>query len=732
MSVSSVPERAAALPELNLRGYLDVLKRRKAVCIQVFALVLAVGMVMASMGKPVYVTSAKLLVAAANSSVSIVDSNNPIATMLAASQPDSVDTQLQVLQSGPFLDEAFRAAHIVTKPGVIGPSVEAQSVENTNIIEITVHGGDPKQITALANTIVRLHLKKTDLLETTGLGNTLEFVRKEKGKAETQLALAERRLEQFRQAHRLVGLTTEKEAQAGEYAALLARTLEAESNLRSAKQQTASLRAELAKEPAELVQVSTRENPAIARLRERLAELKIDRMHLLRELRPASRPVTDLDHEIALVQQALKVEPAHLKVPAYSPNPARPLLETRLRELRAGMQSDQERYYTAAAQLSAQKALMDSLGPSEAQLAELTSDRDAARGAYSMLSDRLRDLEIRAGARVPTARPIEWASVPSTPIRPRKSNSMLVSLLMALTAAMGVVFLQELLDDRVNSPEELERLVPLRTLAQVPLIPPHTPRLVAELPANAPVAEAYRTLRTSIAFAGFDAPIRRLQITSTTKGEGKSTTAVNLATAMARDGKKVVLVDGDMRAPSLHRLLGLPLTPGLSELLAGLAPLEEVLHATETENLLVLPAGSIPPNPAELLGGGAFEPLLQQLTEGAAIVIIDSPPTMPVTDPVIMATRMDAVALVLQFGATRKAGLKQTMDQLTHARARVVGVVFNQVQTQGHYYYHAYPYGDYGYPGSHTNGTAAPPTRAHRNGQEPKGDLSSCKSDARS
>ena len=140
-----LPEHPAALPELNLREYLQIIRRRKVVFIQVFAVVLAIGIVAAMTGKPIYEATAKLLVTAGSSSVSIVDSNNPIATMLAAAQPDSVDTQLQVLQSGPFLDDAFRLARITPKPSAAPPSVHAQAVENTNVIEVTAEGGDPKQ-----------------------------------------------------------------------------------------------------------------------------------------------------------------------------------------------------------------------------------------------------------------------------------------------------------------------------------------------------------------------------------------------------------------------------------------------------------------------------------------------------------------------------------------------------------------------------------------------------------
>jgi capsular exopolysaccharide synthesis family protein len=714
MSIPSVPEHPAALPELNLREYVQILKRRRAVFIQMFVLVLAIGIVMAASGKPIYQTSAKLLVTATHSSVSIVDSSNPIAAMLAAAEPDSVDTQLQVLQSGSFLDEAFRQAHIVTKPGIPPPSVQAQALDGVNIIEVSVEGGDRQQITDLANTIVRLHLAKTDLLTTTGLRDTLQFMRREKTRAEAQLAGAEQNLNRFQEAHRLVGLTSEKEKQAGEYAALLARVLQGDSNIRSAREQVASLQAQLKKEPTELVQTSTRDNPRVAKLQDRLDDLKFKRTDLLREYKPTSRMVSDLDREIAMVQKQVDAEPRHLRVESYTANPARPLIVNRLQELQTGLRSEQAQYNAAAAQLDAQKQVMDSTGPWQAELAQLTSDRDAARGVYSAMSAQLRDLELRAAVagRLVVARPIAWATVPSIPIRPRRGNTLFLAVILALSVAAGTVFLQEFLDDRVNSPDEVERLVPLRTLAHVPHIATHLPRLVAELPPNAPVAEAYRALRSSIAFAAFDAPIRRLQVTSSIKGEGKSTTAVNLATAMARDGKTVILVDADMRGPSVHRMLGLPESPGLSEVLAGIAPIEEALLATEIENLLVLPSGALPPNPAELLGGGSFEPLLQQLGDRVDIVIVDTPPCLPVTDPAIVATRMDAVILILQCGTTRKGGLRQTVELLSHARARLAGVVFNQVERQGGYY-QSYPYYGYGY--GHENGRGLS-ERAHRNG----------------
>jgi capsular exopolysaccharide synthesis family protein len=279
--------------------------------------------------------------------------------------------------------------------------------------------------------------------------------------------------------------------------------------------------------------------------------------------------------------------------------------------------------------------------------------------------------------------------------------------------------LQEYLDDRVNSPDEVERLTSLPTLAHVPLIGADQPRQIAALPVNSPVAEAYRALRVAIGFAGVDAPIRRIQVTSPAKGEGKSTTSVNLATAMARDGKRVILVDADMRSPTIHRLFDLPVSPGLSEALVGMTRAAEVLQSTAIENLRVLSAGTIPPNPAELLGSPTFSRVLEQLEAEADVILFDTPPCMPVTDPVIIAARMDGVLLVLHSGQTRKAAIRQTIELLGRARARMVGAIFNQVQAHGRSYYYQHYY-SYGQGGARERGLSR---RRHRNGKEAQPEL---------
>jgi polysaccharide biosynthesis transport protein len=706
MTLLPVADQPAQPTEINLQELLDVLQRRKKTFLQVFLMVLGAGLVVASLGKPVYMTQAKLLVPTGSPTVSIIDSNNPIAALMAAMQPDSISTQLQDLQSGAFMDRVRKEAHIASRPEVIPASVRFEALPDSNIIQVTVDGGDPHEITSLANAVVDLHRREADEKATGGITKTKEFVQQELERQQQKQDEAERRLLQFRQLNQVPERSSERDSRAGTYTALQARVIETESNLTAANAQIKELQAHLEREPRELVQESVKENPRIARLQEKLDSLSFQRMDLLREYTPHSRPVRALEKQVLQLKQELAAEPKEIRSLARSVNPARGILQARLDELIATRRGYEESHNAALAQLTAKKGVLTSQEAWESDLGKLTRDRDAIQAACAMLSDRLRDLEIRSHAQlVPPARVIQYAAVPTVPIRPRKATTVGLSAILALLLAAGAVLLQEYLDDRVNAPEQVERLAGLPTLAHVPVLPQEQPRVVTSLSSRSPAVEAYRALRSSIGFAGIDAPVRRLQVTSAIKGDGKSTTSVNLAVAMARDGKRVILIDADLRSPMVHRLLDAAASPGLSEVLSGMSTLEAAIQATEVEDLQVISAGAIPPNPAELLGSAAFVRLLTQLDALADVVIFDSPPCVPVTDPLILASRMDAVVMVLKMGQTRKGAIKQTMELLSRARARVIGVVFNQVEPHRRGYYYYRQYNDYG------QGCYSPPDR---------------------
>lgn len=716
MSLAPPPASAAPRADINLSIYVDVIRRRRTIFIQIFVMVLAIGLVVTALSKPVYQTYAKVLVPTGGPAVSVVDAKDPMSMILATARPEPIKTQVETLQSVPFQEDALKEAKIVNRPGVVPPSVMVEPLEGMNVIRVTVEGGDPQAITKLANTIVDLHLKRTDLLTTTGFDRTLEFAARERDRNLARLRDAERKLIAFRKAHRVIQLSADQEAKAQEYVQLQADMHAAESNLNSTRVQLTQLRNRLEKEPLDVVREESKENPRIERLQQKLDELTFQRDDLLRDYKPTTRRVQDIEAQISKLKTQLDAEPKELITRLHSPNPLRASLQEKIAALEANIESYQAAYNVAQARFDTRKGTVEDFGLWELELNRLTNQRDAEQAALNSIEASLRDLKIRAEARIKTARILESARVPTTPIRPRKATNMALTLVAGLLLAAAMAFLQEFLDDRVNAPLDLERLSALPAIGHVPSMEEGPTRLLSALPANSHVAEAYRALRSTIGFASIDAPLRRMLVTSSSKGEGKSVTSVNLATAMAMDGKRVILVDADLRRPNVHRLMQLPSSPGLSEVLVGMRSLDEAIQPTELDNLRVVCAGPIPPNPAELLNSRAFDHLLEELDERADVVIFDSPPCIPVTDPLIIANRMDGVVLVLQVGQTRKAAVKHAQDLLQRARARVIGVVFNRVQQRktGYYYYHNYYYTADGY--------YSDDEPKHRNGRNGKSD----------
>jgi polysaccharide biosynthesis transport protein len=720
MSIAAAPEQLAPPAELNIKDYLDVVRRRKAVFIQVFIMVLAVGLVATALSKPVYQTTAKLTVPMPASKVDIMDVRDPIATIMGTNQPDPISAQMEAMQSREFLQAAKEKAGTKTPPGVIPPSVKVEAADSaSNVIRVKVEGGDPEAIAKLAEAVVDLHIERTSAHASSGLIGTTSLVSRELDKAKRNLKTAEQNLMEFQKQYRLAQLSTEQEARNREHLELQSKMRSSQSNVTAARAQILQLEASLKNERFFIYQDATKENTRKSKFREKLDELEYRRAELELQFKPDSRQVRDVRSQIARLQDQIGREPDELPNRTALPNPARATMQAKLAELQTTLLGYQTEYNAAAAQFNGLQRQGDNLAALEVQQTALTRERDLAQSSYMQLTGQLQNLRLREQGQkeIKLARKIEGASVPTQPIRPKKAMNVALSVLLALFLAAGMAFLQEYLDDRVNSPEDIERISALPTLGHVPLMASEEPRLVSALPANSHVAEAYRTLRSSIGFAGIDTPIRRLQVTSASKGEGKSTTAVNLATAMAMDGKRVILVDADLRRPNVHRLLNVPNSPGLSEVLVGMKPIDEVIQDTDVENLRVISAGPIPPNPAELLGSRAFDLLVEQVEERADVVIFDTPPCLPVSDPLIVASRMDGVVMVLYMGQTKKAAIKYAIEMLTRARARIVGVVFNQVSAGkgGSYHQFYYYYGDGYYADTADRGD-----RHRRNGKRKK------------
>lgn len=299
------------------------------------------------------------------------------------------------------------------------------------------------------------------------------------------------------------------------------------------------------------------------------------------------------------------------------------------------------------------------------------SVRDAspvrARDIANALSDEfvvmIRELETPSPGAQPDARVVveQMASVPEKPVLPKRKLNIAIGFAIGALLGIGLAFIRDLLDSTVKSREALEELTGMgvvgitpadKALRLNPIIPFET--------GNSESAESFRKLRTNLQFLSVDDPARLIVVTSATPNEGKSTTAINIALVLAEAGNTVLLVDGDMRRPSLSRYLNLVGSVGFSTALSGRASLDEVLQETHTANLRVLAAGPSPPNPSELLGTLTAKKALDELRNRFDYVIVDSPPLLAVTDGAILAAQADGTILLTRAGVTKR-------DQVTHA-----------------------------------------------------------------
>jgi capsular exopolysaccharide synthesis family protein len=275
---------------------------------------------------------------------------------------------------------------------------------------------------------------------------------------------------------------------------------------------------------------------------------------------------------------------------------------------------------------------------------------------------------------------------------------------VGLMLAAGVIFLFEYLDNTIKTPEQVEQILGLTVLgyiADVPIAEVADRGLYVSSQPRSPVAEAFRSLRTNLEYSGIDSQLRTLLVTSSGAGEGKSTVASNLAAIVAQSGKRVALIDADLRRPSVHRFFDIDNREGLTDIFLNRLGLEKASQSWAWDaNISIITSGSLPPNPTELLGSDRMTQILDSLKKKKDFIIIDSPPSI-VSDPQVLASKVDGVIIVVWPGHTQLNSVRATMEQFNRVGANVVGIIFNRIpKNRGNYYgdykhYSQYYYSNY-------------------------------------
>ena len=377
------------------------------------------------------------------------------------------------------------------------------------------------------------------------------------------------------------------------------------------------------------------------------------------------------------------------------------------------------------------KVKLEALALNDASLqdAVLVREVDASRNLYKSVLERVRELDVSADAPSSNVSVVDRAETPRSPSSPRKLLSLMLSGFLGLAGGVGLAFFLEFFDDRLMSTEQIERELRLPSLALVPDFFKLTTNrygsrrlgrrdpekllegaagasattaparrnvkdvMVVSIDGHSPAGELYHSICTALLFSQAGHPPKSMVITSAVEGEGKTVTALNVATAFAQIGSRVLLVDGDLRKPRCHEVLGIANHSGLSDVLTGQKQIAEVIHQP-TAGLFFLSAGSDCPNPAALIGSGTMRDLLARLCEQYDRVVVDAPPVMPVSDAATLSTMADGVLMIV--GApTSKRVVRQACTKLRYVGAKIFGVVLNRVDTASPDYYFYNPYTSY-------------------------------------
>ncbi len=360
--------------------------------------------------------------------------------------------------------------------------------------------------------------------------------------------------------------------------------------------------------------------------------------------------------------------------------------------------------------LEKQKQEENKLNESAIEYSILKRDLESYRTLYEGLMEKMKESAVSAGLKSNNFRIVDVARVPSAPVEPNKTRNLEFAFVLGLTTGVGLAFLLEGMDNTVRTTEQAQMISGLPPLGMIPM-GSRTPReatntkrlaiatskeaveLVTQTRPNSQMAESYRALRTSLLLSNLGAPPKVIIVTSALPQEGKSTTSISCANVLAQKGTRVLLIDADLRRPSIHKTLGMGPRSGLSNVLTGSATLEQVItRSPSLPNVFVLPAGTPPPNPAELLASTQMRDVLEELRGQYDHIVVDTPPTLSVTDAVVLSPRADAIVLVIRSGQTTKQALRRSRDLLMQVNAKVSGVLLNAVDLSSPDYYYYYEY----------------------------------------
>lgn len=608
-------------------------------------------------------------------------------------------------------EESKRLAPYVN---VLRSKFKVESMAQTNIMEISFEHTDKELTAAIVNASINNFINRTWSRRTEKFTDTSGWLERSTRELKAKVQQAEAALADYTARNEIFSTDGKQSLTAEKLSGLSVQVMKAETE----RMLKGSLFEEVKRGKGNQVPEAFTDLKT-ASLKQKLGELQVEQSQLSVRYGPENPKVAEVEEKIKVLQGQI------------SDNQR--LFEDKLK-------TDYDRSVREEAELkrSLDLAKSETVQQNQASIrfATLQAELDTARGLYTEFLNKTKQADLQLVEQHNNLKVVETAEVPNSPIGPQRFRTILVGFLVSLIAAIGLAFFLEYLDNTVKSVEDIERIAQLPTLAVIPAISTVAPRILSEkkkaesgqalsvspsegraltgsfaaagaqgkltklvtLDQLSSVVEAYRMLRTSVLLSAAGNPPKTILFTSGQPGEGKTTTAINTAISLSQLGSSVLLIDADLRRPTVHRVFKMGQSQGLSTFLSRQVEIDPLINKLWVPNLSVLPCGPIPPNPAELISSERMRLLLRELGEKYDHILIDSPPLINVTDPVILSTMVDGVILVVQAGRSTRDIVRRARQELGSVGAKIFGVVLNNldIKREGYDSYLS-TYGSYGY-----------------------------------
>lgn len=573
----------------------------------------------------------------------------------------------------PAPDESEQEAALV---GALLSRVQVAPVRGTRLVDLFFDAADPVFAAKAADTWAEEYVQQNLELRLANLQKSLLWIDEELKRQQGKITQSENALTDYRNQQNALSLDDRQNI----VVARLNQLNDAVTTARTARVQKESLYNQVRTLDPNSAQVDSfpavAQSVAVLDARNRLAQLEGERARLSSRYGPNHPEMQKLQTQIDNANRQIRVE-------------AGKAIEQLRSEYQAAVA--QERSLTHS--LEEQKTAAMDLDKKSATYSVLERQAESDRKVYESLLQQQKELSVVSNSRANNVQVMDRAEVPGGPFTPNPRRDWMMALLVGVGLAVGLAFGVEYLDDTVKTPDDVTRRLKLPLLGIVPAVRgDRVPLLTGKVPHD--FGEAFRSLRTSLVFTSGGGSTRVIAVTSSQPLEGKTTTACNLAAALALGGSRVLLIDADMRRPGLHRAMGLQNAIGLSHLLVGQTRVRDAVQRTSEPNLFVISAGRTPPNPSELLSSDRMKGFIANLVAGPFDwVIIDTPPVLAVTDAVIIAQAVSGLVFVIGAEMTRRVHAERALETLRASRPHLVGAVLNRVDFDGNKYYYSRYYG---------------------------------------